>query len=498
MERLSAGNAEKKLSGQSKRNRCEMNFVTYDIILLVAFAIGTAIFLILNRANLKKEGLMFLYKARWGIKFIDYVGNNYPKTLRVLGVLSIIVGYILMIVMIYFFIKILLIYLFRGDIVRAVKVPPIMPLIPYLPQAFNLNFLPPFYFTYWIIILAVIAITHEFAHGIFAVLNKIKLKSTGFGFFPFFLPVFLAAFVELDEETMKKRKILPQLSILSAGTFANVLTAILFGFVLWVFFLLAFAPSGVIFDSYASAVVPTSAIVGINGKSLINPSYDAVLNLVNNSGFSDIRVDNSEIKFIGVKRFLGENGEYIELYADSPAMKNKIGAIITKINGEGIESIEELSSVIQSMSPGDTINLTTIENETEKEYSIELESNPEEPENPWLGIAISTQKKNSMLSFISGMFTGFKDEHTYYTPKLGNLSVFIYNLLWWLILIAFSVALVNMLPVGIFDGGRFFYLTILGITKKEKIAKKSFSILTMIFLISLVGLMISWAWNVFF
>ena len=39
----------------------------------------------------------------------------------------------------------------------------------------------------------------------FAVYNKIKVKTTGFGFFPFFLPVFLAAFVELDEKKMAKK-----------------------------------------------------------------------------------------------------------------------------------------------------------------------------------------------------------------------------------------------------------------------------------------------------
>ena len=57
---------------------------------------------------------------------------------------------------------------------------------------------------------------------------------------------------------------------------------------------------------------------------------------------------------------------------------------------------------------------------------------------------------------------------------IGDSGIFIYDLLWWLIIISISVALVNMLPVGIFDGGRFFYITVLAMTKKEKVAKKSF------------------------
>ncbi|HUS51125.1 MAG TPA: hypothetical protein VMZ91_13235, partial [Candidatus Paceibacterota bacterium] len=177
-----------------------MNFIIYDISLLVLFVMFVSIFLYRKKKNLKKEGLLFLYRTRWGIRLIKRIGEKYKKTLKVLSYVSIGLGYSLMATMLYLFGKIVWIYAFRQDIVRAVKVPPIMPLIPYLPQIFKLDFLPPFYFIYWILIIAVIAIVHEFAHGIFASSNKIKIKNTGFGFFPFFLPIFLAAFVELDEK----------------------------------------------------------------------------------------------------------------------------------------------------------------------------------------------------------------------------------------------------------------------------------------------------------
>ena len=77
------------------------------------------------------------------------------------------------------------------------------------------------------------------------------------------------------------------------------------------------------------------------------------------------------------------------------------------------------------------------------------------------------------------------------------MAKFIYDLLWWLVLISFSVALVNMLPVGIFDGGRFFYLTIFAITKSEKAAAKTYKALTFIFLMLLLVLMIFWAKSFF-
>jgi len=45
-------------------------------------------------------------------------------------------------------------------------------------------------------------------------------------------------------------------------------------------------------------------------------------------------------------------------------------------------------------------------------------------------------------------------------------------------IINFLVALFNMLPLGILDGGRFFYLTMLGIFKSEKVAKTAYKIMT--------------------
>ena len=150
--------------------------------------------------------MLLLYKTNWGVKLIHRIGEKYQKTLKVLSYISIGLGYILMVCVLYLIGKIVWIYTTQGAFVKAIEIPPIMPLIPYLPQIFKLSFLPPFYFTYWIIIIAVIAITHEFSHGIFAARKKVKIKSTGFGFFPFFLPIFLAAFVELDEKRNGKEK----------------------------------------------------------------------------------------------------------------------------------------------------------------------------------------------------------------------------------------------------------------------------------------------------
>ncbi|MCK4647812.1 hypothetical protein KAT24_02695, partial [Candidatus Pacearchaeota archaeon] len=127
-----------------------MNVMIYDISLLVIFVILIGTFLYRRRKNLKKEGLLLLYRASWGIKLINNIGKRFRKTLNILSYFVIGLGYLLMGTMIYLFGKIVWIYVINPEIVRAIKIPPIMPLIPYLPQIFKLDFLPPFYFTYWI------------------------------------------------------------------------------------------------------------------------------------------------------------------------------------------------------------------------------------------------------------------------------------------------------------------------------------------------------------
>jgi hypothetical protein len=300
-----------------------MNFITYDIILLVVFVLFVSIFLYRHRKNLKREGLLLLYKTKAGVRLIEKIGNKYKKILNILGYVSIGLGFLLMLAMIYFFGKMVWMYIFDSEIVKLVKIPPITPLLPYLPQIFKLDFLPPFYFIYWIIIIAIIAIVHEFSHGIFAANKKVNVKSTGFGFFPFFLPIFLAAFVELDEKKMTKKKISSQMAILSAGTFANVLTTGLFFGILTLFFSLAFTSSGVIFDTYTYSVVNIESINVINNIHVDNVTYSQMFILINNSGKTINEVIAGDTKFLITPSFLEKQsgaGGYLLLYDNTPAI----------------------------------------------------------------------------------------------------------------------------------------------------------------------------------
>lgn len=465
-----------------------MSFLVYDLVLLGIFAIFIAWFLYRGKKNLKREGLLLLYRTEWGMRLIDRVGKKYKKTLDFLSYISVGLGYVLMIGVLWLTYTIVKIYLLRPDVVSAIKVPPIMPLIPYIDKV--VPFLPPFYFTYWVIILAVIAIFHEFAHGIYMRRYGINIKSTGFGFFPFFFPIFPAAFVEQDEKSMLKAKNYEQRAVLSAGTFANTITAIVFLGILGVFFVSAFSPAGVVFDDYSYSFVNISDINEINDVAVTNPTMETLSNLAENSSFNEI-IANGE-RYVGIKGFV--NDKTIALYDDAPAINSGLNGAITEINNQKIKNIEELSAELDKYTPGDSITLKTVTSEGENTTTLILASgHPTKEGTGWLGIVFFKKESSGIMGKILMVLSSFKNSNTYYESRIGDIGWFLYHLLWWLVLICISVALVNMLPMGIFDGGRFFYLTILTVTKNEKIAQASYKWVTYLFLLILLAIMVFWA-----
>ncbi len=476
-----------------------MAFIIYDLILMVLFVTVMAIFLYSKRKNLKREGILLLYRTKLGIKLINYTGNKYKKTLKALSYISISMGYFLMVVAVYFVGKIVWVYIAYPSVVRKIKVPPVMPLVPYIDKV--VPGLPEFYFIYWIIIIAIIAIAHEFAHGIFMKRYNIGIKSTGFGFFPFFLPIFLAAFVEQDEKSMESKKKFEQMAVLSAGTFANVLTAIFFFVVLIIFFSLMFVPAGVVFSSYAYSIINVEDISSVNDFSISNLTYEKFLDMTELNRTTKVETDEKDYLVTREmienpqNQMLFEEGKII-LYYDAPAINAELEGAITKIDGVKINSKENLRDELLKYSPGEKIKVETITDGEIKEYEITLGENPENKSSPWIGIGFIDGDDSGFIGKIYNAVSSFKKPEVYYKPKFDGMSLFIYNLLWWIILISISVAIINMLPVGIFDGGKFFYLTILGITKSEKISKGIFKGVTLIFLFLVFILMAFWIFNV--
>jgi len=422
---------------------------------------------------------LILYRTKLGIRIIDYLAKKHKKIIKSFEYVVIFVGYALMLGMLYLLFHLMYIFSRFPEFIRAVKIPPLMPLIPYIPRIFKIDFLPPFYFTYWIIVLAIAAISHEFCHGIFSKVNNVKIKSTGFAF----LGPFSGAFVEPDEAKVKKLRIKNQLAILSAGTFANVLMTFLFFIIMWLFFISFFAPAGVVFNTYAFSVVNTSQIKP-TGENLF-VGFDGGLNL------TKVLVNGKD--YYVEKKYLELGEDTLIAYEDTPALRAGLRGVITEFNEKKIRTNRDLKRELLNRKPGDVIKIKTLFNNSIKEYEIKLAEKPDNKSQAYLGIALIRTDGLSLLAKLKSKILFFKDPNTYYKPKFaGDLIIFIYNLIWWIIFINFSVALVNMLPLGIFDGGRVFFLSVLAITKSKKIARKAYKFSTYFLLFIFLLLMYLW------
>lgn len=463
-----------------------MSFILYDIIFLILCLIAFSVFIYKKKHNLKRQGIMYLYPTKIGIVFIDKFTKKYEKVLRVLQYPIVFSGYILMISMVWFLVKFTFSYLASTELVHALKVPVLMPLIPYLPELFHLDFLPSFYFTYWIIIIALIALPHEFAHGIFARLYKVKVHSTGFGF----LGPFLAAFVEPDEKQMEKRGIFPQLVVLAAGTFANILIAVACGLLLWGFFSAAFVPHGIVFNTYAITQLNVSNISEIGGV----PMAELNSSTINSDPLIMVSLNNSNITYMTSPDMLAysvlQGQGFLYVYENAPAFKSNLSGAIISIGEVKTTSYEKMKLALAKYSPGENVEIKTeYSNGSINTYEVTL---GDKNGSAYLGVGTIPSQRGGLFKFVYAAVYKIKDPNIYYVSRVGDFGMFIYNLLWWSLLISLSVALVNMIPMGMFDGGRFFYLTVLGITGKKKTAEKAFKFATW-FLLAIVGLlMLKW------
>jgi len=264
--------------------------MNWDIILALVFYFALYIFFVKNRKKFEVQGKVFvLYKTKWGIKLMDAIAKKFPRLLNALSYVSIIIGFLGMIIMSILLIKLTLDFLIIPN--APSQVAPVLPGV-------KIPGMPVLSFWHWIIAILVIATMHEFFHGIYARLNNIKVKSSGFAF----LGPILAAFVEPDEKQMEKKSKKTQLAVLSAGPFINIA----FGFV--------------IFALIALVLTPLNMIMAV-------PAGTQIYNVI----------DNSPAQLANLKP----------------------GLSIDSVNSINITSAEDFQEIISSLKPGDALSLVS-------------------------------------------------------------------------------------------------------------------------------------------
>ncbi len=298
----------------------------FQTIAAIVFLVVLSLFVYAKRKNLHTQGLFPLvyfsmYRTQIGLKFMDRFAGKFNKTLKFLGYAGILAGFLGMV---------LLSFSLLQNLYSLIATPEAQPGVGLvLPFKVKGAFFVPFF--YWIIAIFIIALVHEYAHGIIARVHNLRVKSSGFAFLGILIPVIPAAFVEPDEKTLRKRPHKQQLSVFAAGPFSNIILAFI--------------------------------VLGLS-VFILSPVVDNMM------------------EYSGVKITGFIEGNY-------PAESSGIakGEVVKSINGEKIDTLDDFSGILKEKKPGNAISLETDKNT----YNLKLEKNPEDESLAYLGVYVQQE-----------------------------------------------------------------------------------------------------------
>ncbi|MCF7872211.1 site-2 protease family protein [Candidatus Woesearchaeota archaeon] len=203
-----------------------------------------------------------LYRTKFGLKLMNFIGAKHPKFIGFLGNVGIYVGFLGMLVMIGF--------MFFGtyQLVFVPSAPPMFsPVIPgfQIPGS-------PFKFPLFegLLSLFIVVVIHEFSHGVVARAHGIKVNNSGF----VMIGPIPGAFVEPDEKQLKKKSKKVQLSIFAAGPWSNIIAAFIFLLLLNGFVFLtasSYTPTGVVIEDFTNKedVLASGRLAGFSKGDVI-------------------------------------------------------------------------------------------------------------------------------------------------------------------------------------------------------------------------------------
>ena len=303
----------------------------FQTIAAIVFLVTLTIFVYLKRRNLDTKQIIpyflyfSMYKTTWGLRVMDSVAKKYRKIMIFIGYVGILIGFLGMILISYGLISNIYVLFTKPEAQPGVGL-----VLPF--KAKGIFFVP---FFYWIISIFVIAVVHEFAHGMLARTHNLKVKSSGFAFLGLIIPIIPAAFVEPDEKELRKRPHKEQLSVFAAGPFSNVVFAFLF-----------LTIASFIFAPIANAI--------------IEPNGVKVTDYVREKG-----------------TFPAENAGI------------KIGELIQQVDNKPTPYINNLSAVLRSKKPNDIVTIKT----DKTSYEIQLAKNPENESLAYIGAYLEQSTK---------------------------------------------------------------------------------------------------------
>ncbi len=392
------------------------------LALIVFFLIG--LFVIINRRKFSVEGkIMFIYRTKLGLKIMKSL-SRFKKIVNVYGIIGVFVGVAAIVLTVY-----LVIPYFHSVITAPSTTEAGATLVLPISGVPGIVGVP---ILYWLIALVVVVTTHEASHGIVALSKKIKLKSSGFGFFLGILPL---AFVEPNPKSFEKAKRFDRLKVLAAGSFTNILTGVVF----LVLFLLL---SNYIVSSNSIAYLPLYLHV-----ASVTPGGPA-----NVSGL----VTGDTISAIDGQKFNSTSQFFNDISA-----KHGGSVTFTTTNGDNYTLKKEYNASLVFPAYTGYFGVSGSISYINKTF-FTIES----LEKPYLGFTGIIEGPPSgflIAPFSSNIAAG---------PSFSDQALFwLDGLFFWLLIIAFGLGLANFLPIFyITDGCKMVY-ELLGYAIKNKVTQ---------------------------
>lgn len=274
--------------------------MNFDLLFVAIFYLVLYLFYLAHKEKFTvQHTILYLYKTKWGLRFMDRFAHWFAAPLRFLAYVSIGLGFVGMVLM--------LGILIHGTL-QLFLVPDAPPVIaPVLPGV-SVPGMPDLSFWHWIVAILVVAIVHEVSHGIYARLHKLRVVSSGFAF----LGPILAAFVEPDEKELERASPFVQLSVLAAGPFSNIL----FGFVILAISLFVLAPLGSSLMTYEGVKIVSIAPEYPISNSTLQPGFEI-------EAINGVPVSNLTDFLFHLEKH--RPGEFIELHSNGTIHMVELG-----------------------------------------------------------------------------------------------------------------------------------------------------------------------------
>jgi membrane-associated protease RseP (regulator of RpoE activity) len=392
-----------------------------ELLPFIIFFAAIAFIVYYDRRNIEFHGPLLIRKTIRGKGFIINTALRFRRFWGVFGTIAVVAGFIASFVGIYVFLTMVIeSFTTMAPVAGAGLVLP----SPVAVIGGGYIGVPLWY---WLVSVILLLVVHEGAHGIIGASQGMKIKKLGWMLFTL-LP--MGAFVEPDEEDVKKKAPMKQLRFFAAGSFAN--------------FLLAFL--------VAAVITPL----------LLNPLMVPAqgLRVLPQEGFP----------FAGSPELAERTDNF------SQGLNPKF--FIMDINGHQIQNHAQATETLDMLNirPGQTVELNVdvyYGNSMDNvDISIQAAQNPNNESKGYIGILFDERQytvvKQEMLPFRETIF-------------------FFAEMFFWVFLINLGVGLFNMMPMGPLDGKRMWALVLQRyIPKRHRIVMRVIEVFTLFLLLAIL------------